>query len=186
MGIERTLGDLREDDGKGVSAAVGIIIGHGEELEAKGRKRSAQEPIHDHHLTPHIDQVEELTEVEAVGVGGTPSPPLTQEVVDNLFFTDLEVAVVEGVDLEPCNENLEPPSLPNLPDVAWEVEGEGLEEKHETDPLVVAVEETPVLPPNPKDPRVGLTWPRTTTQPLPRLTTLTLIWKNGISQLGIR
>jgi len=61
------------------------------------------------------------------------------EVVDNLIFSGRLIGSVEGVDLEPGDEELEPPSIPDLPNVARNVERQSLEKEDKTDPLVVSM-----------------------------------------------
>jgi len=78
------------------------------------------------------------------------------QVFYDLIFPNGQSALVEGMDLEAGDEEFESSSFPYFPYVAWNVKRHGLEEKHETNPLVIAMKELPVFLPQPLNPGVGL------------------------------
>ena len=67
--MECALGQLGKDLGHRVDALFHLQIGNCQQLRAVSSEMSVEKIVHEVHLTDDVDQVEELTEDELVGVG---------------------------------------------------------------------------------------------------------------------
>ena len=67
--MECALGQLGEDLGHRIHPLVRLHVGNCQKLRAVSSEMSVEKIVHEEHLTEYVDQVEELTEDELVGVG---------------------------------------------------------------------------------------------------------------------
>ena len=78
--MECALGQLGEDLGHRIHPLVHLHVGNCQKFRAVSSEMSVEKIVHEEHLTEYVDQVEELTEDELVGVGIVSSNRLLEVV----------------------------------------------------------------------------------------------------------
>lgn len=123
----------------------GLHLGEPDHVAAVRGELSVEEEVHEVDLPDDVDKVEHFADEETVGVvlvcveiGG--------EVIHEKFLAVVLALFVNDGAVEVEDEHLDAASLPGLPQVAGHVEQDGLEEQHETHPLIVLVVAHLVLP----------------------------------------
>ena len=136
--MEGAFGDFGEDPGHRIVSLLLLQLSHGENVSPIGGELSAEEKVHEENLADNIDKVEDLAEVELVGVELV-VVPVGAKVLDQGFDpVGLDVGLDDG-HVHVLHQHLALASLPVFPQEPGNVEKQGLEEQGETHPLVVLV-----------------------------------------------
>lgn len=136
--VEFAFGHFWEDSAHGIVTLLWLQFRHGDDAWTVGGELTAQERVHQPDLQYNVDEVAQLAEEEAVGVVVLRVQIVGEVFNEQLLAVGFTLFVDDGAVHVEC-EHLDAATLPRLPQVAWHVEEDRLEEQHKAHPLVVLV-----------------------------------------------